>query len=260
MSGAPTPRGVLITGAGRRIGRALALGLAADGWVVVAHAHRSAAAAAALVAEITEEGGRAALIGGDLSRPEIAGSLIAEAAEACRRFGASLAALINNASRFVHDDITSATPAAFDAHVAINLRAPLFLTQALHAHLDPAERGCVINLLDNKIHAPNPDYLTYSVAKIGLGAITEMLALACAPRLRVCGIAPGLTLINEAMQTEEAFARASARTPLGLGPTPDDLLAAARFLLSTPSVTGRVITLDGGQSLSRPGRDVAFLD
>jgi NAD(P)-dependent dehydrogenase (short-subunit alcohol dehydrogenase family) len=260
MNTAATGRGVLITGGGRRIGRALALALAADGWVVVVHANRSREAAESLVAEIVAAGGRAAAVSGDLARPDIAPGLIAAADEGCAARGARLLALINNASLFVHDDLITATPDTFNHHVAVNLRAPLFLTQALLARMGATERGCVINLLDNKIHALNPDYLTYSVTKVGLFGLTEMLALACAPRLRVCGIAPGLTLANEEFQTEETFARTAADTPLGVGPTPDDLARAVRFILETPSFTGRVITLDAGQSLTRPGRDVAFLD
>jgi NAD(P)-dependent dehydrogenase (short-subunit alcohol dehydrogenase family) len=244
----------LVTGAARRIGRAIATTLAARGLTVLVHYHRSAAEAEALAATLQQAGHVAYAIGCDLADLEAARGLCARGAALA---GAPVTVLVNNASRFVYDDLASATPAAFRAHLDVNVGAPLFLAQGFAAQLPPGAEGVIVNLLDQKVGNPNPDYLTYSVGKAALAGLTPMLALALAPRIRVVGIAPGITLPSDG-QDEAAFRRAAADTPLGRSSTPDDLARGVAFVLDTPSLTGQILTLDGGESISRRRRDVAL--
>ena len=239
---------ILITGGARRLGAAMARAIAAAGYPVVIHANTAADEARALAAEL---GGHAVLA--DLADPAAAGALVAEAAAKA----GPLYGLINNASRFIFDRPATVTAAGIAAHMAPNLVAPVLLTQ--HFAAQPGlEQGVVINLLDHKLQNLNPDFFAYTLSKAALAAATEMMAMAYAPRLRVCGIAPGLTLKGP-KQTEEKFAAASRANPLRRGPTPADIAAAALFLLQTPSVTGTVLTVDAGEHLLHRGRDVAFL-
>ena len=243
----------LITGGGRRIGAAIARALSADGWSLVIHLNQSAADASALAAEITGAGGRCELLQADLSRQDDVEGLIGR----CVRDFGPLDCLVNNASHFVNDTIADVTWTSFQAHMAPNLAAPLILSRDFAAAYAGREGGCIINLLDQKLTNLNPDFLSYTLSKIGLSGLTEILAMALAPRIRVCGIAPGLTMIAR-KQTEASFARAWHDTPLGRSSTPEDIAAAARFILATPSLTGQTITLDGGESLRGRPRDVAF--
>ncbi len=244
---------MLITGAGRRIGAAMARMLAEDGWRVVAHYNNSRSEAAALAADIIEAGGACETIHADLSDHAAAAALIPTITE---RWGA-LDALINNASSFHYDNIDTLDAASWDAHLAPNLEAPVLLAQAFARALE-GRPGCIINLLDHKLAAPNPDFFSYTIAKAGLAAATHMLASAFAGRrIRVNGIAPGITLIS-GKQTPEGFARAWAAPPLGRSSTPEELAIAARFILSTGSLNGQVLVLDGGESLLERKRDVAF--
>jgi NAD(P)-dependent dehydrogenase (short-subunit alcohol dehydrogenase family) len=165
--------------------------------------------------------------------------------------------LVNHASRVVYADLASATPDEFRAHVDVNVGAPLFLAQGFAAQLPADADGVIINLLDQKVGNPNPDYLTYSVGKVALAGLTPMLALALAPRVRVVGIAPGITLPS-ASQDDLLFERAAADTPLGRSSTPDDLAHAVAFVLEARSLTGQILTLDGGESISRRRRDVGL--
>ncbi len=239
---------VLITGGARRLGAAMACGIAAAGYPVVVHANNSADEAHALADEL---GGHVVLA--DLADPEAPAALIAEAAPNTGRHDG----LVSNASPFVFDRPPTATAAGIAAHMAPNLIAPVLLTQ--HFAAQPGlEDGVVINMLDHKLQNLNPDFFAYTLSKAALAAATEMMAMAYAPRLRVCGIAPGLTLKGP-KQTEETFATASRANPLQRGPTPQDIAAAALFLLQTPSVTGTVLTVDAGEHLMHRGRDVAFL-
>lgn len=248
---------VLVTGGAVRIGREIALTLARDGWQVFIHHHTSEQAAAALVAEIRAAGGTARAFQADLACLDAVEGLAEAVTRAAEASGAPLAGLVNNASLFVYDTLETMTAEAFDRHVAVNLRSPLFLTRRLAAAMD--ERGgCVINMLDNRMDAPNPDYLSYAVAKLGLGAATRTLALALAPKVRVCGIAPGVTL-SGGLLGDEGFAQVHNVNPLRRGCTPGQIAGAVRFILATPALTGQVIVIDGGQSLVNPGRDVAFL-
>ena len=175
--------------------------------------------------------------------------------EVTGRWGA-LDALINNASSFRYDSIETMDTASWDFHVGPNLVSPLFLAQAF-ARAREGDGGCVINMLDHKLAALNPDFFSYTVAKAGLGAATRMMAMAFGGRVRVNGIAPGITLLS-GMQTEAGFARAWSAPPLGRSSTPEDLARAARFILATGSLNGQMLVLDGGESLAGRRRDIVF--
>lgn len=244
-----------MTGAARRIGRAIALGLAGDGWHTVVHYHRSGEAAAETVAAIEARGGRATAIAADLSDPAAAARLVAAAGAATGGLGA----LVNNASMFAADDIATVDAADFDATMAVNLRAPVLLSRAFAENLPAGAAGVIVNLLDQKLVNPNPDFLSYTLSKYGLGGLTTTLALALGPRIRVCGVAPGLTLPS-ANQTPDQFAAVQARTPLGRGATVDDIAGAVRYLVAAVAVTGEVVLVDGGQHLVASERDVMFID
>lgn len=246
-------KGALVTGAGLRIGRALAQALAADGYFVFVHYNRSAADARRTVAEITATGGRAKAVRADLSSARQTEALVGK----CRTRGVRLTCLVNNASLFKLDRAPTARAADFDLHVAINLRAPLLLSQALARQLPAGESGVIVNVLDQKLYNLNPDFLSYTLSKIGLQGLTTLLAQTFAPRLRVAGIAPGLTL-RSGSQTDARFAEQQADNPLGVGVGTDDLVRALRFILATPSFTGDTLVVDGGEHLTGRPRDIAF--
>lgn len=249
-----TRRGILITGAGKRIGADLARAMGADGWHVFVHYRSSAKEAEDTVADIDRAGGSATAVQGDLEKPGAPAALI----EQCRAPGVRLAGLINNASTFLNDRVESLEEDQWQTNQATNLRAPIFLAKHFAAQVGEDADGVIINMLDNKVFALNPDFFSYTLAKVAMLGATRTLAMALAPRIRVNGIAPGITLIS-GKQTQEGFERAHDNNPLRHGCTPDQIVGAARFILATPSMTGRVITIDGGQSLENLPRDVAFL-
>jgi NAD(P)-dependent dehydrogenase (short-subunit alcohol dehydrogenase family) len=244
-----------VTGAAQRIGRAIALGLAEDGWHVIVHYHRSADAAAQTVAAIEAQGGTATAIAADLSDPAAAAGLLEAAAQAA----GGLTCLVNNASLFAADDIATVDAAGFDAMMAVNLRAPVLLSRAFAENLPAEAEGVIINLLDQKLVNPNPDFLSYTLSKYGLSGLTTTLAMALGPRIRVCGVAPGLTLPS-GDQPPEQFAAVHGRTPLGRGATAADIAGAVRYLVSAKAVTGEVVLVDGGQHLVASARDVMFIE
>jgi NAD(P)-dependent dehydrogenase (short-subunit alcohol dehydrogenase family) len=246
-------KGVLVTGAAVRVGRALALALAADGWFVFVHHNRSAAEARRTVADIVAAGGKAKAVRADLTSARQAEGLVAK----CRARGVPLTCLVNSASLFKLDRAPTATAALFDRHMAVNLRAPLLLSQALARQLPEGETGVIVNLLDQKLYNLNPDFLTYTLSKVGLQGLTRLLAQALAPRIRVAGIAPGLTL-RSGSQTDARFAEQHAQNPLGVGVTVDDLVRAMRFILQTPTYTGDTLIVDSGEHLTGRPRDIAF--
>ena len=246
-------KGALVTGAGLRIGRTLAEALAADGFFVFVHYNRSAAGARATVAAITAAGGRAKAVRADLSSARQAEALVGK----CRTRGVRLTCLVNNASLFKLDRAPNVKADDFDQHIAINLRAPLLLSQALARQLPAKETGVIVNVLDQKLVNLNPDFLSYTLSKVGLGGLTTLLAQSFAPRLRVAGIAPGLTL-RSGSQTDARFAEQHAANPLGIGVTTADLVRAMRFILQTPSYTGDTLVVDGGEHLTGRPRDIAF--
>lgn len=234
----------LVTGAARRLGRAMARDLADHGWAVAVHYHSSRDDAEALVTEIEAAGGRAVALQADLAREEAVRTLVPRAVEALGPLGC----LINNASAFDQDTALSATRESWDRHIEPTLRAPLVLTQAFHAALGKDGEGVVVNMLDQRVWNLTPYFLSYTVAKTGLWTLTRTLALALAPRVRVNGLGPGPALPSP-RQSEEQFARQCAMMPLGRGTSPEEICAALRFILEAKSMTGQMIALDGGQHL-----------
>lgn len=255
MTTPTSARGAVVTGAAQRIGRAIALALANDGWHVIVHYHRSQAAAAQTVADIAARGEQATAIAADLADPAAAAGLMAAAADVAGGVGC----LINNASLFVADAIATADAAGFDAAMAVNLRAPMLLARAFAEQLPDGAEGVIVNLLDQKLVNPNPDFLSYTLSKYGLGGLTTTLAMALAPHIRVCGVAPGLTLPS-GQQSQDQFAAVHGRTPLGRGATVADIAGAVRYLVAADAITGEVVLVDGGQHLVGSARDVMFAD
>ncbi|MHA1154208.1 MAG: SDR family oxidoreductase [Alphaproteobacteria bacterium] len=238
------PRAALVTGAGRRIGRAIALDLARAGWAVAVHYNASAQAAEEVVAEIEAGGGRAVALRAELSDEAQVAALVPDASAALGPLGC----LVNNAATFENDSVESADRASWDRHMEPNLRAPFVLTQAFARALPEAVGGVVINLLDQRVLNPTPFFLSYTLSKAGLWSLTQTLAMALAPRVRVNGIGPGPALPS-ARQTPEQFARQCAKMPLGRGTNPEEICAAVRFILAAKAMTGQIIALDGGQHL-----------
>ncbi|OYY05822.1 MAG: short-chain dehydrogenase [Acidocella sp. 35-58-6] len=239
---------ILITGSARRLGAAMARAIVAAGIKVVLHARTPTDEIHRLATELDMP-----MVFGDLAAPGVAAQMIADAVA---RSG-PLAGLINNASRFEYDNPTSVTPEALNAHMLPNLVAPVLLTKCFAEALT-LESGVVINILDQKLTNLNPDFFSYTLSKAALAAATEMFAIALAPKIRVCGIAPGLTMISS-MQTPERFEVAWRANPLQRGATPEDIARAALLILQTPSMTGTTITVDGGEHLMRRSRDIGFL-
>jgi NAD(P)-dependent dehydrogenase (short-subunit alcohol dehydrogenase family) len=244
MAGVQFQQTVLITGAARRIGRAIASDLAAHGWRVGIHYRTSREDAHALADEICASGGTAAPLPGNLADAEDVHALF-------ERCGAALGTpicLINNASEFLPDTIVALTRANWEKHLDINLKAPVFLAQALYLNLPAGAEGNVINIIDQRVWRPTPEFFSYTISKAGLWTATQTLAQAMAPRVRVNAIGPG-PVLKSVHQTDKDFADEAAATLLGRGPTLQEIAAAVRFILATPSMTGQMIALDGGQHL-----------
>jgi NAD(P)-dependent dehydrogenase (short-subunit alcohol dehydrogenase family) len=241
---ATIPRAALVTGGARRLGRAIALALAGQGFAVAIHYGHSEAEAGGTVAEIEALGVRAVALRADLAREEEVARLIPAATAALGPIGV----LVNNASVFERDEWDDATRESWDAHIEPNLRAPFHLAQDFAKALPAGAEGVVLNMLDQRVWSLTPHFVSYTLSKAGLWTLTQTLALALAPRIRVNGIGPGPALPSP-RQTPEQFARQCAATPLGRGTTPEEVAAAALCLLALPSVTGQMIALDGGQHL-----------
>lgn len=250
----------LITGGAKRLGRAMALHLAARGHDVAIHYHGSQAEAEATVAELRALGVRAAALAADLLDEAATGALVPRAAEA---LGGPLDVLINNASIFEYDTIASATGQSWDRHFGSNLRAPFLLTQAFAAQAPKADRSghepraqaMIVNMVDQRVLKPTPEFMTYSLAKAALWSFTRTAAQALAPDIRVNAIGPGPTL-QGARQSESHFTRQRAATILQRGADPEDICAALGYLLDAKAVTGQLICVDGGQHLGWKTPDV----
>ncbi|MGC8702036.1 MAG: SDR family oxidoreductase [Thiomonas sp.] len=252
---APGSRPVaLVTGGAHRLGREIVLHLAAHGWDVAVHYHRSAQAAFDACSAAQAAGARAAAVCADLADPAAVQALLPQAALALGQVDA----VVNNAALFAFDDALQFSVDAARRHYQINTIAPVLLAQALHAQLSARDaQGCVVNLLDQKLSNPDPDYLSYTLSKAALQAATVALAQALAPVLRVVGVAPGLMLPSGPM-TEDEFTRVHSRTPLQRGSTPQDVAQAVLFALQARAMTGTTLLVDGGQHLAGTGRDVLF--
>lgn len=245
----------LVTGAARRLGRDIALELAAHGWDVALHCRDSTAAARDTAQAVRERGAAAQVFAAALDDEAACRALVPQVVEAFGR----LDAVVNNAALFEHDDAASFAYETMDRHWRSNVGPAVLLSQALHQHLLGRDaRGCVVNLLDQKLWNPNPDHLSYTLSKAALEAANTLLAQALAPVLRVCAVAPGITLPSGPM-SEAQFAHAHRHTPLGASSTTLDVASAVRFLLESPAITGTTLLVDGGQHLSAQPRDPLFL-
>jgi len=239
------PRAALVTGGAKRLGAAFVHALAEDGFAVAIHYNTSRDAAEALVAELAARGAHAVALKADLARE----ADVMHLAAAARAAIGPLGVLVNNASSFERDEIGDATRASWDLHLESNLRAPFVLTQDLARHLPAGGEGVVVNLLDQRVWNLTPHFVSYTLSKAGLWTLTQTLALALAPRVRVVGIGPGPTLAST-RQDPAQFARQVASVPLKRGPGLGELQGALRFILATPSLTGQMLALDGGQHLN----------
>ena len=238
------PRAALVTGAGARIGRAIAEALARDGWAVAVHHRESGDAAGDVVAGIESAGGRGVALKADLAEEAEVETLVARATEALGPLGC----LVNNASPFEYDDLQNADRASWDLHMNVNLRAPFVLTQEFAAALPDAAEGCIVNMLDQRVWNLTPHFMSYTLSKVGLWTLTQTAALALAPRIRVNGIGPGPTLPSS-RQSPEHFAAQCDATPLKRGAAPADIADGIRFILAARALTGQMVALDSGQHL-----------
>ena len=246
---------VLVTGSARRLGRAIALELARGGFDVAVHYRASASDAQDTVRELQALGASAEAFAADLADAASCEDLVPAVVAHFKR----LDAVVNNASTFEYDDVQSFSVEAMERHWRANTAPAILLARALNRHLAGcAEVGCVVNLLDQKLWNPNPDYLSYTLSKAALEAATTLLAQALAPQVRVCGVAPGVTLLSGEMSGEQ-FASAHRLTPLRRSSSPHDVARAVRFLIESPAITGTTLLVDGGQHLAAQARDVAFL-
>jgi NAD(P)-dependent dehydrogenase (short-subunit alcohol dehydrogenase family) len=251
----------LVTGAAKRLGRAMALRLAERGHDVAVHFSGSEAEAEATARDIRALGRRAVTLRADLTVEDEMQALVPRAAEA---LGAPVEILVNNASIFEYDTLQTATRDGWDRHLESNLRAPFVLTQAMAAMIPPAgadengepeARGLVVNMIDQRVRKPTPEFMSYTIAKMGLWAFTRTAAQALAPHVRVNAIGPGPTL-QGGRQSDSHFARQRAATVLGRGADPAGICAALDYLMGARAVTGQLICVDGGQHLAWQTPDV----
>jgi NAD(P)-dependent dehydrogenase (short-subunit alcohol dehydrogenase family) len=245
------PKNALVTGGARRIGAAIATDLARHGWGVAIHCRSSLAEAEALAGQIKAEGGRATVVAGDLADPQALPRLVAAAAD---RLG-PIGLLVNNASMFERDGIGTLDPELFERQLAVNLTAPVMLADAFVNRLPEGVEGHIINIVDQRVLKPTPQFFSYTLSKAALTMATRTMAQALAPRIRVNAIGPGPTLAN-ARQNGDDFARQAAAVLLGHGPRLEEFGRTVRYLVETPSITGQLICLDGGQHLAWETPDV----
>lgn len=251
----------LVTGAGARLGQAMALYLGTRGYDVAVHFAESQAGADDTVAQLKAMGRKAVALQADLLDEDATQALLPAAADA---LGGPIICLVNNASIFEYDNIKSASRESWDRHLESNLRAPFVLTQALAAQSpkaimddngEPVAAALVINMLDQRVHKLTPEFMTYTIAKMGLWAFTQTAAQALAPHVRVNGIGPGPTLQGH-RQSKVHFDKQRASTVLNRGANPADITAALGYFLDAPAVTGQMISVDGGQHLGWQTPDV----
>ena len=237
-------KNALVTGAAKRLGRAIALDLAAHGWNVAIHYKASEEEADSAAQAARAFGADAAILKCDLSKEAQTATLVARAAAEI----GPLTALINSASLFENDDWQSATRKSWDDHMETNLRAPLLLSQSFAQQLPENAMGSIVNIIDQRVLKPTPQFLSYSVSKAGLYWLTTTLAQGMGPRIRVNAVGPGPTLKNS-RQSDADFDRQRDAPILGRGAEPADICGAVRYLLEAEAVTGQMIAVDGGQHL-----------
>lgn len=265
MSSSSPARTVLVTGSAKRLGREIALALAAAGWKVAVHYRGSALDAIKTAADCKALGASAAVFDADLADETCTRTLLPRVAQ---HFG-QVDAVVNSAGVFEHDSASTFSFAAMERHLRCNTGAAIILAQALHAHrvareASPAKTGVdsragvVVNLLDQKLWNQNPDFFSYTLSKAALEAANTMLAVALAPQVRVVGVAPGLTL-GSPMLSAEKFEALHQLSPLGRSSTPQDVAAAVKFALDNQSVTGTTLLVDGGQHLMKFERDFSLM-
>lgn len=254
-----TDKRALVTGGGKRLGRAMALHLARLGHDVAVHYNASSAGAEEVCAEIAALGRRAVPVQADLLNESEVSALVGRASEA---LGGPPNVLVNNASIFEMDTIRTATRESWDRHIGSNLRAPFVLTQQFAAQVppapldhegDPLPQAAIVNILDMRVESLTPNYASYTIAKMGLYALTTTAAQGLAPDIRVNAIAPGWTM-EDPGQTHEEFLRARAAASPGRGPRPEDICQALGYLVDSPALTGQTLFIDGGQRIDWPGR------
>ncbi len=241
---ASIPRTALVTGGARRLGRGITLALAEAGFAVAVHCHGSVADAERTADEVRARGRRAAVLPADLTDEAAVHTLLHVAAAALGPVGV----LVNNASVFERDEWNDATRDSWDRHMQPNLRAPFLLMQDFAKTLPDGAEGVVINMIDQRVWSLTPHFVSYTVSKAGLWALTQTMALALAPRIRVNAIGPGPALASS-RQTAAQFARQRAQVPLQRGTGPDEVGRAAVAILALPALTGQMLALDGGQHL-----------
>lgn len=234
----------LVTGSAKRIGRQIALDLAAEGYDIAVHCNTSVAEAELVAATIRSLGRTAAIVRGDLKDADVPERIMAEASKSL----SGITCLINNASVFEPDEVGHITQASWGEHLDTNLRAPVFLSQAFARQLPSGVEGNVISIIDQRVWKLNPKFFSYTTSKAALWNVTRTLAQALAPHVRVNAIGPGPALPSARMDDEE-FAKQSRLTLLGRGTSPAEISAAVKFILSSPALTGQMIALDGGQHL-----------
>ena len=262
MSASPPVRTVLVTGAAKRLGREIALALASDGWQVAVHYRDSLEDATTTAADCKRLAGASAAFRCNLANEAAVRNLLPSVVQ---HFG-RLDAVVNSASTFEHDTPATFSFAALEKHMRSNAGAAVLLAQALHEHLqgradegaDVPARGVVVNLLDQKLWNQNPDFFSYTLSKAALEAATTMLALSLSPRVRVVGVAPGLTLTSHLL-TPEKFEALHQLSPLGRSSTPADVAATVKFAIDNQSITGTTLLVDGGQHLMKFERDFSLL-
>jgi len=255
MSSSTHRKIALVTGAAKRLGQAIALALADAGWDIVVHFGHSSAEAEDTVGQIRARGREAIALQCDLSDADAVRALLHKANSDFGKVGC----VVNNASLFDYDAVADFSVACLERHMRVNLAAPILLAKALHELTPDGEQAVVINLLDQKLYNLNPDFLSYTLSKSALDSATVMLAQALAPKLRVVGVAPGLTMISH-LQTEEEFAATHAMSPLGESSRPDEVAQAVVFAAGNRAMTGTTLLVDGGQHLMGMNRDFSLIN
>ena len=244
---------VIVTGGAKRIGKAISLKLSSDGYSIAIHYNKSSEDAFNLVKKIHSIGGEAAAFDADLNNSEAVSKLIPRVKSAMGH----ISGIVNNASLFSYDDILSITDISWNEHMNINARSPILLIKELHKLNNGKLQSSVVNILDQKISNPNPDYLSYTASKFALLGLTDTLARGLAPSIRVNAVAPGHTIASPE-QSESGFSKSQSETPLGNGPSPEDIADSVSYLMQAKSVTGQIIFVDSGERFLSRKRDVFF--